>query len=64
MPPLGLSDAEVAAVVAYLKSTGQQANAATGLPSQYKPTVLISIGVLVLLTLIALIAGRKKVDVR
>ena len=64
MPPLGLSDVEVVAVIAYLKSTEQQANAATGLPSQYKPTVIISIGVLVLLTLIGLIAGRKKVDVR
>lgn len=64
MVPLGLSDAEVVAVVAYLKSTEQQANVATGLPSQYMPTVLISIAVLIGLTLIGLRAGRKKVDVR
>jgi mono/diheme cytochrome c family protein len=64
MPPLGLNDAEVVAVIAYLKSTEQQANAPTGLPSQYMPTVLISIGVLIGLTLIGLGVGKKKVDVR
>ena len=64
MPPLGLSDAEVVAIIAYLKSTEQQAIAATGLPSQYKPTVIISIVVLVGLTLIGLRVGNKKVDVR
>lgn len=78
MPSLGLSDADVVAIIAYLKSTErqaesteqqaasteQQANAATDLPSQYMTTVYISIGVLVFLTLIGLIMGRKKVDVR
>lgn len=64
MPSLGLSDAKVVAIIAYLKSTEQQANAATGLPSQYMPTVFISIGVLIGITLIGLIAGKKKVDVR
>ncbi len=63
MVPLGLSDAEVVAVIAYLKSTEQQANVATGLPSQYMPTVLTSIVVLIGLTLIGLRAGNKKVDV-
>ena len=64
MVPLGLSDAEVVAVIAYLKSTEQQANVATGLPSQYMPTVFTSIVVLIGLTLIGLIVGNKKVDVR
>ncbi len=64
MPSLGLSDAKVVAIIAYLKNTEQQANTATSLPSQYMPTVLISIGVLIGITLIGLIVGRKKVDVR
>jgi cytochrome c551/c552 len=63
MVPLGLSDAEVVEVIAYLKSTEQQANVATGLPSQYMPTVLISILVVIGLTLIGLRVGKKKVDV-
>lgn len=67
MAPLGLSDEEVSAVIAFLKSTEQQGaatNISTGVPSQYWPTVLISVGLLLGLTLIALNAGRKKVDVR
>ena len=64
MPPLGLSDEEVVAVIAYLKSTEKQTNVATSLPSQYWPTIFISIVVLILLTLIGLRVGRKKVDVR
>ncbi len=63
MVPLGLSDADVVAVIAYLKSTEQQANVATGLPSKYVPTVLISILVLISLTLIGLRVGKKEVDV-
>jgi mono/diheme cytochrome c family protein len=64
MVPLGLDDAQVDAVIAYLKSTEQQANVAVGLPSQYIPTVLVSILVLIALTLIGLKAGKKEVDVR
>ncbi len=64
MAPLGLNDAQVEAVIAYLKSTEQQESVATGVPSQYMPTVLISIVVLIGLTLIGLKAGNKKVDVR
>ncbi len=64
MVPLGLNDAQVEAVIAYLKSTEQQAIVAVGLPSQYIPTVLVSILVLTVLTLIGLRAGKKKVDVR
>lgn len=65
MAPLGLSDAEVQAVIDFLKSTEQQmASVSTGLPSQYLPTILISIGVALVLTLLALGFGRKKVEVR
>ncbi len=64
MPPLDLSDAEVVAVIAYLKSTEQQGPVATGRPSQYLPTVLISLVVLFGLTVMGLMAGRKNVDVR
>lgn len=63
MVPLGLSDAEAIAVIAYMKSTEQQANVVTGLPSQYMPTVLISILALIGLTLIGLRVGHKEVDV-
>lgn len=64
MVSLGLSDAEVAAVIAYLKAIEQQAEVATGLPSEYLPTVIVSIVLLIGLTAVGLIVGRKKVDVR
>lgn len=65
MAPLGLSDEEVDAVIAFLKSTEQQATSVpTGLPSQYMPTILISIVVILGITFIALKAGSKKVEVR
>jgi mono/diheme cytochrome c family protein len=63
MVPLGLSDADVVAVFGYLKSTEQLTDVATGLPSQYLPTVLLSIFVLIGLTLIGLRVGKKNVDV-
>jgi mono/diheme cytochrome c family protein len=52
MPPLDLS------------STEQQGAVATGRPSQYLPTVLLSLMLLIGLTFIGLRAGSKKVDVR
>ena len=64
MVPLGLSDADAIALIAYMKSTEQQADVIIGLPSQYMPTVLISILVLIGLTLIGIRAGIKEVDVR
>ena len=64
MVPLGLDDAQVDAVIAYLKSTEQQADVVTGYPSQFMPTVLVSIFVLLGLTFIGIRVGRKKVDVR
>jgi hypothetical protein len=59
-----LTDEEVEVVIAYFRSTEQQASVAAGLPSQYVPTVLISILVLTGFTLVGLRAGNKKVDVR
>jgi mono/diheme cytochrome c family protein len=64
MVSLELSDAEVAAVISYLKSTEQQADVEVGLPSQYVPTIIISLLVLIGLTLIGLRWGSKNVDVR
>lgn len=64
MAPLGLSDNEVEAVIVFLKSTEQQKIVVTGLPSEYMPTILISIVVLLGLTFIGLRVGTKKVDVR
>ncbi len=64
MVPLGLEDTEVAAVISYLKSIEQEATVDTGLPSQYMPTVIISIVLLIGLTLIGLKVGRKQVDIR
>ena len=64
MVRLGLNDAQGSAVISYLESIEQQAVVASGLPSQYMPTVFISIVLLIGLTLIGLVVGRKKVDVR
>ncbi len=64
MVSLELSDEQVAAVIAYLKSTEQQENVVVGLPPKYTPTIIISILLLIGLTFIGLRAGKKKVDVR
>ncbi len=64
MPQLELSDAAVAAVMAFLKGTEQQKNVAVGTPPQYTPTIIISILLLLGLTFIGLRAGNKNVDVR
>ncbi len=64
MPRPELSDAKIAAVIAFLKSTERQENLAVGLPPQYTPTLLISILLLIGLTLIALRVAKKNVDVR
>ena len=64
MVGLDLSDAAVTAVIAFLKSTEKQAQVATGIPSQYTPTIIISLLLLIALTMIGLRAGSKKVDVR
>jgi len=62
MMSLDLEDAEIMAVIGYLKSTEQQAVVTIGLPSQYVPTVIIGVVVVVVLTLIGLRVGNKKVD--
>ena len=64
MVTLELNDAQVVAVIAYLKSTESKVSVESGFPSQYMPTVLISLIVLIGLTLIGLRVGNKKVDVR
>ena len=64
MAPLGLNDTQIRAVIAYLKSTEQLGSVAVAVPSQYAPTLLVSIAALVGLTLVGLKAGSKKVDVR
>lgn len=64
MVQLGLTDAEVAAVISYLKSIDQQESVATSFPSRYLPTVIVTIVLLIGITVIGLRAGRKKVDVR
>ena len=64
MVPLGLSEADAIAVIAYMKSTEQLANVVTGVPSQYRPTVFISVLVLIILTFVGLRSGKKNVDVR
>ncbi|MCH8136776.1 MAG: cytochrome c, partial [Proteobacteria bacterium] len=64
MPPLELSDEEITAVIAYLKSTEQQTSVETGIPSLFIPTILLSLFVLFLLTFLGIRAGSKKVDVR
>lgn len=63
MVPLGLDDAQVDALIAYLKSTEQQQIVVTGFPSQYIPTVLVSLMLLIILTFVGLRAGKKNVDV-
>jgi len=63
MPPPELNNEQLVSVIAYLKSTEKLSSVEIGLPSQYMPTVLISLLVLIGLTLIALIVGKKKVDV-
>ncbi len=64
MPSPELNDEEVMAVIAFFMSTEQQKDVAVGTPPQYMPTILISIALLIGLTLIGLIVGNKKVDVR
>lgn len=64
MPDLGLKEEEVEAIIAYLKDSQIQTAGGTTKPSQYFPTIAIAGGILLLLTVIGLIAGTKKVEVR
>ncbi len=61
MPDLGLTEQQVEAVIAYLETAeiGQAA-----IPAKFIPTLVIGILVIVGITLIGLIAGTKRVEVR
>ncbi len=61
MPDLGLTEQQVEAVIVYLKTTeiGPIAR-----PAQYIPTLAIGLLAILGLTLIGLIAGTKRVEVR
>ncbi len=61
MPDLGLTEQQVEAVIAYLETaeTGP-----TAVPGKYIPTLVIGILAIVGITLIGLIAGTKRVEVR
>lgn len=59
MPRLGLTEAQVAAIIAYFASA--QA-APAGMPAPYLPTLLASLVAVAALTLVGLVSGRKKVD--
>ena len=61
MPDLGLTDQQVEAVIAYL---GAEEPTPVAIPSLYVPTLAIGILGIIVLTLIGLIVGTKKVEVR
>ena len=63
MPELGLTDQQVAAVIAYLKA-GTTAQAAATTPAQYAPTLVLGVLAIVAFTLVGLIAGTKRVEVK
>lgn len=62
MPNLGLKDADVAAVVAFL-GQGQPGQAA-GTPPQYLPSLGIGAAIVIGLTAVGLMAGKKNVEVQ
>ncbi len=66
MPNLGLSDAQVEALVAYLESleAGTAAPQPSAIPSLYFPTLIAALIALVGLTAVGLLAARKRVEVR
>ncbi len=64
MADLDLSDAAVKAVIGFLESVEKQGQVSIGVPAQFTPTVIISLLLLLALTLIGLVVGKKKVDVR
>ena len=63
MPDMGLKEEDVESVIAFLKGS-EPDKMALGAPSQYSPTLAISLGAVTVLTLLGLIAGTKKVEVR
>jgi cytochrome c1 len=61
MPDLGLTEQQVEAVIAYLETAETEP---TAIPAKYIPTLVIGILAIVGITLIGLIAGTKRVEVR
>lgn len=61
MPNLGLTDQQVEAVITYLQTTEI---APVARPALYIPTLAIGVLAIVVFTLIGLIAGTKRVEVR
>jgi len=61
MPDLGLTSQQVEAVIAYL---GTARTASVAIPAQYAPTLAIGVLAIVGITLIGLIVGTKRVEVR
>ncbi len=66
MPNLGLTDQQVAALVAYLESLegGTTAPPSAAIPSLYFPTLIAALVALGGLTAVGLLAARKQVEVR
>lgn len=61
MPDLGLTAEQVGAVIAYLKSAEK---APVTIPALYAPTLAMGVLAIVALTIIGLVVGTKRVEVR
>lgn len=64
MPDLGLKQDEVEAIVAYFRGDEAQVEKETKTPDEYLLTLIISGGVLIAITLVGFMVGRKKVEIR
>lgn len=64
MPDLGLTDQQVESVLASLQATQATAPTSEAMPSLYVPTLAASVLALAALTVVALRAGTKRVEVR
>ncbi|KXK05784.1 MAG: cytochrome c [Ignavibacteriaceae bacterium] len=63
MAPLGLNDAEVENVIAFLKGSGEGGETQVQTSSYFLPTLLISFLIIILFTIIGLKSGRKNSSV-
>ena len=65
MPNMGLTDEEVAALVAYLESRSvSPSQAQSQFPALYVPTLAFAVALLAVLTVTGLLAARKTIEVR
>lgn len=64
MPDLGLKQDEVEAIVAYFRGDEAEVEKETKTPDEYLLTLIISGGVLIAITLVGFMVGRKKVEIR